>query len=264
MKPSIRQPVFGAIIGLLAMAGTASADLTVHYRAARSELVLFGKQQEAPFGRLRYTIQIKGKHLRTELTDHFGRTLWLIADRETGEAFGLDPETRTWWRDAGVWTCGEIPTQVARGAARLLSTGGIESLDMDMPKPVTLLGAPAHRVDLQFEGRVLGAPQPVDAHLILYFADDERTRFGTDAAKDLYCGIKPSAVEWSRAFTRYLRLPEERAQALAGIVGLPLQIDLTTDLGLGQASVTLVAEGISSGLLADENFVIPGDFTERK
>jgi len=264
MDSAIRRHITGVSIAVLGLAGTASADLTVRYRAVHSELVLFGQKQESPFGRVQYTIQIKENRLRTEMTDHFGRRLWLIADRATGKAFGLDPEARTWWVDAGVWTCAEIPTQVARGAAQLLSAGGIQDLQVSTPEAVVLSGTRAHKVDVQFEGRVLGAPKPVDARLALYFADDEGAKFGPGAAGDLYCGSKPSREEWSRAFTRFLGLPEQQAQAMARVVGLPLQIDLATDLGLGQATVTLAVDDISAGELPDDAFRIPADFAERK
>jgi hypothetical protein len=254
----------GITAALLLSFGTANADLTVQYRVTQSELVLFGQKQESPFGRVRYSIQIKGNHLRTEMTDHFGRTLWLLADRKSGEAFGIDPEARSWWRDAGVWTCDQIPAQVARGTAQLLASGGITDLDLGMPKAVTLAGARAHRVEVHFQGKILGAPQAVDATLVLYFADDEAASFGANAADDLYCGKKPPADEWEGAFTRYLRLSEAQAGALAGVVGLPLQIELTTDLGLGQASLTLVADDIDGAILADSTFRIPSDFQERK
>jgi len=249
---------------LLLICGSARADLTVHYRVTQSDLVLFGQKQESPFGRMRYSIQISGSHLRTEMTDHFGRTLWLLADRKSGEAFGLDPATRTWWRDTGVWTCDQIPQQVARGAAQLLASGGISELDLELPKKVTLAGAPTHRVEAHFKGRVLGAPQAVDATLVLYFADDEAASFGANAAHDLYCGKKPPVDEWSFAFARYLNLSEAEAGALAKVVGLPLQVELVTDLGLGQASLTLVAFRIDGAVLPDSTFLVPADFQERK
>lgn len=264
MNSLFHRRILGACVAVLATAGAANADLTVHYRATSSELVLFGQKQESPFGRVRYAIQMKGNHLRTEMTDHFGRRLWLIADREKGEAFGLDPEARTWWRDPGVWTCANIPDQVARGAAQLLATGGITDLDIGTPEAVTLSGARARRVAVQFEGKVLGAPQSVSARLVLYFAEDEARKFGAGAAEELYCGSKPAPDEWSRAFQRYLKLPAPQATALAKVVGLPLQIELDTDLGLGRASVTLAADEISGGALPDETFTIPGDFKERK
>lgn len=264
MSSLFNRRTLGACVAILAVAGAANADLTVRYHATSSELVLFGQQQESPFGRVRYTVQIRGSRLRTEMTDHFGRRLWLIADREKGEAFGLDPEARTWWRDPGVWTCANIPAQVARGAAQLLATSGITDLDIGPPAPVTLSGARAHKVEVQFEGKVLGAPQPVSARLVLFFAADETRKFGAGAAKDLYCGTRPTAAEWSRALQDYLKLSEAKAAALAKVVGLPLQIELNTDLGLGRASVTLAADEITDGALPDETFTIPADFRERQ
>jgi hypothetical protein len=250
----------------LLAAGTdvARADLSVTWRAVQSEFVLFGQKQESPFARLRFAMQVRGSRMRTEMTDHFGAQRWFVADRATGKALGIDPATSTWWNDPSTWSCTDIPTQIARSAAGLLATGGIEELTFGLPENVKLNGADARRVRAQFKGRVLGAPQPVEAVLILYFPADEAATFGADALRELYCGPRPAADAWQKAFTQYLKLPQDRAGALARVVGLPVQIELSTDLGMGQASVTLAAEEIGHDALGDEVFAVPSGFTERK
>jgi hypothetical protein len=253
-----------ALLALLGSPEAAHAELSVTYRAVHSELTLFGQKQESPFAKLQFSMQVRGPQMRTEMTDHFGRRYWFLADRASGKAIALDPESRSWWVDPSSWKCDDIPAQVARSAARLLATGGIEELVLGLPEPATRAGVDARRVEAHFRGRVLGAPQPVEATLVLYFPADEKAVFGAEGVRELYCGARPSAGAWQQAFARYLKLPVDRASALAGVAALPLEIELSTDLGMGRASVTMSAGHISRDALGDEVFALPQGFTERK
>lgn len=253
-----------AASAVIAPLRTVHAELSVTYRAVSSELTLFGQKQESPFGRLRFALQVRGPRMRTEMTDHFGREYWILADRATGRAVAVDPGSHSWRVDPSTWSCEDIPSQVARGAASLLATGGIEELIVGLPQPANLNGVEARRVEAHFRGRVLGAPQPVEATLVVYFPVDEAAVFGARALRELYCGDRPEREAWQNAFARFLGLPAERARALAGIAGLPLEIELSTDLGMGQARVRLAVQDITHDSLADELFTPPAGFKERK
>ena len=207
--------LWAAAVWLAAAATPSKADLHATYRVSQSELVLFGQAQESPFGRVSVQLWVKGSRIRTETTDHFGQTRWLIADRATGKAFELDYANRTYVPAPGSWTCADIAGQVAKSAADLLYAAGAESLRVNAPE-MTLVGE--HRaaaVTVDFEGRVLGSPAPVAAVLQLYFPAAEAEVFGASQSLEVYCGKRPTKAQWRAALEAHLALDSARADQLA-------------------------------------------------
>src|SRR5512134_2859272 len=99
----------GSVLAASCIAATSIyADTTVRYRATSSQLVLFNQPQNAPFASVSYTLFAKGSRIRSEMVDMTGRAWWLLADRATGEAFGVDPVARVYWPESAAWACEQI------------------------------------------------------------------------------------------------------------------------------------------------------------
>jgi hypothetical protein len=262
MKATLR--VYACVLAAFcAVASTIHADTTVRYRATSSQLVLFKQPQNAPFASVSYTLFAKGSRVRSEMVDVTGRAWWFIADRSTGEAFGVDPVARVYWPESAAWGCDQIPLQVARATRRLLNASGTEQLNVEDAVPMNATEHAANMVAISFTGRVLGAPQPVQAVLQLYFARDERAVFGPQCERDFYCGNRPSKTAWRAALQNTLGIGPGQAEMLSGVIAAPVQATLHADLGIGSADVTLSAVEISAMSLSDDLFAIPKDFSRK-
>jgi hypothetical protein len=252
------------VVALVAASGgPAAADLSARYRVTEAELMLFKQPQNPPFARMSLNLFVSGTKVRTETIDHLGRSHWFVADRETGLAWGMDPQSKTYWVEPVHLGCRDIPGRVASMLQHFLQMLAIDTLDVDAPERVKVGAQPARQVVLRFSGRVLGAPQPVATSATVRFPDDEESLLTTAGSRELYCGQRPAAAAWQRAFAQHLPLSTGQAGYLAGVAALPLDLSLQTDLGIGTARVRVALDELSNRALEDALFVPPADFTER-
>lgn len=250
------------ILGILP--SYSQADLVVTYSAAEAELVLFGQPQKAPFRDVALKVFVKGPRIRLEIVDHKGKTLWQLVDRSVGTAYELNPETETYRQLAGNWSCDNLAQQTAQWGAYGLNLVGADTLVMDSPVRARVGDHPVEQCTFYIQGRFLGVPRPVEARLIISMPVDEAAVLGESGQADLYCGDRPAADEWDRAFRAQLPLGERESAELAMVTGLPLQIEISTDLGLGRARLVVSATHILQDDLDDSLFQIPDHFTQVK
>lgn len=242
----------------------ARADLTVKYRTTHSELVLFKQPQDAPFAKVSYTLYLSGAKVRTEMVDALGHAWWFIADRHTGLAYGLDPVTKKYWREARAWGCDSLTDEVAVAARRLMQQAGVQALEVEEADGTTVGGISTRAAALRFTGRVLGSPQPVATEIDLYFPRSDTVAFGRGGVQAVFCGEKPSPSQWATALTRHLGLDRAAAAFLGGVITVPMRITVDANLGVGNAALTLDAVETSSAAVDGAMFTIPNGFTERK
>lgn len=231
------------------------ADFSVVYRVRSATLELFGKEQPSPFSKVGARILIKGDRVRVEATDHWGTTHTWISDRATHTTWRLLPD-KLYVTEAGGWACEGIPVQVAIVMAEGLARAGIDSLAIAGPTAAEWNKLQAQRTEWDFRARVFGLPQPVWVHASMYFPKNEADAFGATAV-ELYCGKKPGPSEWKSAFEQFLDLSTSGAGALATSAGLPIALDLSSNLGMGKATLVLEASDISGSAQDASLFRLP-------
>lgn len=237
------------------------ADLAVTYSAVEAELVFFNQPQKAPFSDVALRIFVKGSKIRMEIVDHMGRRSLQLVDRSLGTAYELDPENRTYRQLAGRWSCENIAQQIGRWGAYGLRLAGTDTLVMESPVDTIIGDHKVVQCVFHIQGRFLGAPRPVYARLVFSMPVDEASVFGESGLGDLYCGSKPSADDWNSAYSAYWPLGARESAELAVVTGLPLQVEINTDLGLGRARLVVRAIDIQQAELDDSLFLIPDSFT---
>lgn len=237
------------------------ADLAVTYSAVEAELVLFNQPQKARFGDVALRIFIKGSKIRMEIVDHRGQRSLQLVDRSLGTAYELDPENRTYRQLAGHWSCKNLAQQIGQWGAYGLRLVGTDTLVMESPVDSIIGDHKVVQCVFHIQGRFLGAPRPVNARLVISMPVDEASVFGESGLGDLYCGSKPSTDEWDTAYRVHWPLGARESAELAMVTGLPLQIELSTRLGPGKASLVVRAVDIQQADLDDSLFQIPDSLT---
>lgn len=240
------------------------ADLAVTYSAVEAELVLFNQPQKAPFGDVSLRIFIKGSKIRMEIVDYRGQRSLQLVDRSLGTAYELDPLNQTYRQLPGRWSCENLAQQIGQWGAYGLRLVGTDTLVMESPVRSMIGDHKVEQCAFHIQGKFLGAPRPVEARLVISMPVDEASVFGESGLADLYCGNKPSTDEWDTAYRAHWPLEERESAELAMVTGLPLQIELSTDLGLGRARLVVRAIDILQAELDDSLFLIPDSFTLNK
>jgi hypothetical protein len=243
----------------LALAHPARADFSLTYRAKSASLVLFGQPQPSPFAAVEAKFFVKGDRVRFEALDMWGRRHTWIADRVTREVWRL-LENHRYTVETGGWSCDHLPSQLAIQFSAALSAGGIDSLAISGGEAGTWQSVPAYTTRWAFRARVFGLPNPVWVYATVYFPQQEKARFGPEAA-ELYCGKPPAEAAWKAAFEKHLGVTPEGCRTLAKVMSLPLALDFKTELGVGTGTLLLEATQSSSEPLSDALFRIPEGFS---
>jgi hypothetical protein len=238
------------------------ADLSVSYTVTEAELTLFNQAQASPFERVSCRLLIKGDRVRFEATDHWGRSHAWLSDRSSGEVVRLYPDTRDYTRHKGGWPCDNLADHVAYALNYYLRAARIDDFAVADGGSGVWDGQPAQKALLAFEARLFGLPQAVAVKGTVYFPTDENEAFKGGAAL-AYCGKPPAPAAWQEALTLRTNLEQEEARILAEHLGLPLAIDLRTDLGMGSASLVLAATEVSVAPVPSDRFEVPTDYAER-
>jgi hypothetical protein len=246
----------------LAWATPGLADFSVSYTVTEAKLTLFNQAQTSPFESVSCRLLIRGDRVRFEATDHWGRSHAWLADRKSGDVWRLYPETRDYTRHKGGWPCDDLASHVAYALNYYLRAARIDDLTVTDGGSGVWDGQPAQKALLAFEARLFGLPQAVAVGGTVYFPADENEAFQGGAAQ-AYCGKAPAAAAWQEALIRHTGLAADEARILAERLGLPLALDLRTDLGMGSASLVLSATAVSVAPVPTEQFQVPTDYVER-
>jgi hypothetical protein len=239
-----------------------SADFSVSYTVTEAKLTLFNQAQTSPFEKVSCRLLIKGDRVRFEATDHWGRSHVWLSDRKSGEVWRLYPETRDYIRHKGGWPCDNLADHVAYALNYYLRAARIDELAVTDGGSGVWDGQSAQKALLAFEARLFGLPQSVAVVGTVYFPADESEAFQGGAAL-AYCGKPPAPAVWQEALTRRTSLGGDEARILAEKLGLPLALDLRTDLGMGSASLILAATAVSVAPIPADGLEVPTDYVER-